>query len=171
MLNDFGRTRVAKGQATQPDRPTEFRKTVEERTQEEAFPVEYPTSPDQIEPEGYYAAHGETTHGEPAPVYMVEPPPRENNWTDWTAGTLGVGTQPTQIGDASRIRTRFVVRNLDAVNPVYLSRLRTDSTMAAYTLPAGQEVEMLHNGPVAVQATVDGTQISYFAEYDVEDPD
>jgi hypothetical protein len=155
-----------------PDRPSEFRVPVEERTQIEAGPVEYATSPDQVEGEGYYAEHGEPEIDEkPVAVYMVEPPPHAPNWTDWTAATVGLSNQPTQFGDASRIRMRFLVRNLDAVNPIYCARLRTDGIMAAYTLPAGQNVEFFHNGPICLWADNAGTQATFFAEYDVDDPD
>jgi hypothetical protein len=170
MLNDIVPRRVSTRRPQEPERESQFRRSVEERTQEEASPVEYPTDPEQVEPEGYYAQHGETTHAEPTRVIVVEAPADDPNWTDWTCDTLGVGPNGTQIGDAARRRTRFVVRNLDAVNPVFLSRQRTD-VIGVRTVPALTEVEMLHNGPIYARSAVDGTQITYHAEYDIDDPD
>lgn len=148
-------------------RPSEFHRTVEERVVDDPI-VEYNTDEDQAHAD--YPEHGELATAAAAPVYLVQPPPRSRDWTEWTSATMGVGSQPTQIGDASRNRIRFVVRNLDAVNNVFLTRLRTDSVMAAFTLGPGQTIEMFHNGPIAVSAAAEGTQVTYFNEYDIDDP-
>jgi hypothetical protein len=154
-----------------PVRTSEHNVPVESRTQIEAGPVEYATAPGQREPEGYYAEHGEVAEVEPAAVYLVEPPPKEYDWTDWTSATLALSTTPIQVGDASRKRMRFVVRNLDDANYVYCARLRTDSAMAAFTIPPGEREEFFHNGPIAMFTEVNGTQVTYYTEYDVDDPD
>lgn len=159
-----------------PDRPSEFHKTVEERTQTEAGPVEYPTSPDQPydEPSDYGPVeHGETDrHLQPAEVVVVEPVPSARQFTDWSPSTLGLSNVPTQIGDASRRRTRLVVRNLDIADPVYLARASVDVQMGAFTLPAGEEIIIEHNAQVwAFCDAGKNTVVTYFTEYTIDDVD
>lgn len=160
---------------TGPERPSEFRESVEERTEIEA-PADYPT-PDQ---DGKFDAaqsfqpveHGEPAVSPPVPVYQVVPPPDVRVFTDWQPNTMGLNGQPVLLAGANRRRTRLVVRNLDAANPVFLARQGgSNAQMGAYQLPPGQDVEIFHNSQVYAFSTVDGTQVTLFAEYDLDEED
>jgi hypothetical protein len=151
------------------ERPTEFHKETAELTHD---PIpDYASDPETGAPAGYFAEHGETEHLVATPVFLTEPPPETQNWTDWTCGTVPLGIQAIQYGDATRKRTRFVVRNLDAANLVYVSRLRSDLTaMAAYQIPPGKREEFFHNGPICLSTNVAGTLATFYSEIDVPDP-
>lgn len=159
-----------------PVRPSEFRESVEERTEIEA-PADYPT-PDESgdfhvqEQLGYPAPHGEPTVAEPVGVYQVLPPPDVRVFTDWQPDTIGLNAVPTLLAAANRRRTRLVVRNLDDTAVVYLSRQGNNSqAMGAYAIPAGTDVEIFHNSQVYAYSDVDGTQVTFFVEYDLEEPE
>lgn len=169
MIDDFKRRRRTLEPTGEYERPTEFRAEPGELTDD---PVpDYPSNPHSTVPEGYFVEHGETSRLEATPVFMVEPPPQAQNWTDWTTSTVALNPQPVQFGDATRTRIRFVVRNLDAANPVYVSRLRSDlAPMATFQLPPNSREEFLHNGPICLSAPVAGTLATFYAEIDVPDP-
>lgn len=169
-MSIFGnRTLVPAG----PVRPTHFHEDPNQRTEPDPQ-VQYATDPESApdKPEDYgFPEHGETAHLHAAPVFLTEPPPDARQFTDWTSGTITVNSQGSQIGDASRKRRRLVVRNLDALNPVYLSRQPTDIAAASFTLPAGQDHEFFHNNKVYASGGPNSVSVTFEAEYDVDDFD
>lgn len=159
----------------EPVRPSHFHEGVEEYEQDPQ--MQYATDAEQLDPTHYGYPHADGEHGadhdptRPTPVVLVEPPPEMRSFTDWNSATHSVGTEPIQIGDASRRRRRFVVRNMDAANPVFLTRMGSDNNaMSAFQLPAGQREEIFHNAQIWAFATdAAPVTVSYYAENDTDE--
>jgi hypothetical protein len=150
---------------TGPVRPSTFRETQEERTEAEPR-LDYPQGTDEDykldRPENY----GFHDFGDrPVGVYVTAPIPGDRPLIDWSSGTVTVDTvNATQIAGADRNRTRFYIRNLDAVNAVILIHGNTDQSFTGFTLPAGQPHEMLHTGPIWVRAVTAPVTVTYQSE-------
>lgn len=152
---------------TTPARPSHFRETPEERTELEPQ-QDYPTEA-EVEVDDDYG--WPAADMEPIPVYITEVPPVDQKITDWNAATIVVSDgEPIQLTGANRNRTRLLVRNNDAANSVRLSRDAITPGYLAYTLPAGANVEMLHNSGLWAACDAGETaEVSVLTEYDLKD--
>lgn len=151
-------------------RPSDFRKSVEERTPVDApsdFPTGVPGDTAIDTPDDYGWDPGAVER--PVAVYIAAPIPSNRPLINWSSGTLLVSTKPMQIAGDDRNRKRLVVRNNDGTDSVYVMRNQTDQTFAGFLLPPGADVEMTHCSSVWAVAPNGDATVSYLAELTLEE--
>jgi len=167
-LDHLFRAKVPDG----PTRPTHFRETQEERT-EETPPSDYPTGVEgdyKIDTANDYGYQHRPEEQQPVGVYLATPIPVARPIIEWSSATITVGlTGGTQIASADRRRHRFIVRNLDAANTVYLMREQVNQNFTGYAIGPGREVEFTHCSAMWARADTAACIISYFSEFELEE--
>lgn len=156
-----------------PTRPSHFRQEVNERAAYDSPPHDYASESDTP-----VAVHGFPPPPQPTPVYLTEPPPRARVIVNWRPDTFtvdntatNVNASRTRIASVDRHRKRFVVRNLDAANSVFITNDALNNNQSfAYELPFGTREEFFHTGEMyAFCATTKSAKIAVFAEVELDE--
>lgn len=163
--------RLSQQPAAGPVRPSDFNKTVEERVTPPE--LDYPTNVEgDVEvdtPDDYGWNPADVDR--PVAVYVAAPIPADRPLTEWSGGTLPVGTIGSRIASDDRNRKRLIVRNLAEVagETVYLTRQQSDQSFTGYALPPGADIIMEHCSSVWAHTDADTADVSFFVELTVEE--
>lgn len=148
-----------------PMRPTHFHEDQNERVgDDKQGPDDYVTEAPEAP-----IRYGLQPPAPAQPVFLTEPPPVVNPIRPWQAVTFildATDSTPEKILNNDRSRDRAVLANVDAANAIYLTERAGNKNPAfARILPAGKEVEMLHNTELWAFSLVGTPNLAVHTEY------
>lgn len=150
-----------------PTRPTHFEEDANERAPKENTVADWPEKADDVS----HVDYGFQPAPESIPVYLTEPAPSVRPIRRWKADTYVVdnAARPINVLSNDRNRYRAVLCNKDAANSIYLVP-DGDNKNTAYAreLPAGKDVEMLHNSAVWAFSAVGTPNLVVHSEYELD---
>lgn len=105
---------------------------------------------------------------DPVPVTIVDPDSGANELRSWSGTYTSVSNTEVQVIGRNAKRTRVILLNEDATNPVRLGR-RIGNSVFGYLLAAGQSLEMYTQDAVyAIAVTASTTvRVSVYQEYGI----
>lgn len=152
-----------------PVRPVDFEVDQNVRVPRDHTVLDYPVEHEQVEPH-----YTEPVISKPAPVYLVEAPPRDRRYIKGSCDSYTIDptvTARTTVGAADRMRVRLRVRNSDTTNSVFMTFDSSSvNTTNGYEIPAGSYEDVYSNDAVYLYCLSGKTaRVSVFRETELSD--